>query len=115
MVAPVLQLGKLTAKLRAKFVAKLAPARRVPPPRPAVPSGNQPGRKVRQQSGVAGEPKTGVGKANAKQPFVEFRRPLQAKEIADIESVVERRRLVIQHDVVRSGHPMMKLTPAAAS
>src|SRR6267142_4580884 len=105
MVAPVLQWGKPIAKLRAKFVAKLAPARRVAPPRSAAPSGNQPGRKVRQQSGVAGEPKTGVGKANAKQPIVELRRPLQAEQIADIECVVERRRLVIEHDVVGSGDP----------
>src|SRR5712664_855227 len=55
-----------------------------------VPSGDQPGRKIRQQPGIAGEPKAGIGKPGAEQPVVELRRPFQAKQIADIKRVVER-------------------------
>src|ERR1700704_2419485 len=57
------------------------------------------------QPGATGKAKVGTGQSNPKQPVVEFRRPLQAEQVADIEGIVERGGLVVQHDVVGAGHP----------
>src|SRR3954452_9821985 len=57
---------------------------------PLAPSGNQTRRKIGQQPRTAGQAKVGIGQSNPKQPGVEFRRPLQAEQVADIESIVER-------------------------
>src|SRR3977135_3006415 len=72
------------------------------PRRLFAPSGDQPQRKSGQQPRVAGEAEVGIGKPDAKQPFVELRSPLQAEQIADIERIMERGGLIIQHDVVGS-------------
>src|SRR5882762_10653716 len=69
------------------------------------PSGDQSRRKIRQQPRIAGQAKIGIGEPDAKQPIVELRGPLQAEQIADIERVVERGGLIIQHHVVGPGHP----------
>jgi hypothetical protein len=52
-------------------------------------SDQQPRRKIGQQTCIPGEPEVGTGQPRAQQPVVEFRRPLQAEEVADIEGVVE--------------------------
>src|SRR5712671_7337737 len=75
------------------------------PAAPGAPSGDQARRKIGQQPGATGKAKVGTGQSNPKQPVVEFRRPLQAEQVADIEGVVERGGLVVQHDVVGAGHP----------
>src|SRR5436853_141778 len=66
-------------------------------------SGDQPRCKIGQQRRVARDAKMGIGNAGPEQPIVEFRRPLQAEQVADIKRVVERGGLIVQHDVVRSG------------
>src|SRR6266403_1554514 len=63
-----------------------------------APSGDQARYKIGQQPGAAGKAKVGTGQSNPKQPVVEFWRPLQAEQVADIEGVVERGGLVVQHD-----------------
>ena len=52
-------------------------------------SGDQARRKIGKQACVTGKAKIGAGQADTQQPVVEFGRPLQAKEVADIERVVE--------------------------
>src|SRR5882757_3338823 len=56
---------------------------------PLAPSGDQARRKIGQQPRAAGKAKVGTGQSNPQQPGVEFRRPLQAEQVANIEGVVE--------------------------
>src|SRR3954463_5220395 len=67
-------------------------------------SADQPRRKVGQTAVGAAEPEIRTGEAGAEQPVVEFGRPLQSEQGANVERVVERGRLVVQHDVVGAGH-----------
>src|SRR6266446_1849681 len=70
-----------------------------------VASGEQSRRKIGQPPRVAAKAKLGIGEPYAKQPIVELRGAFQPEQIADIERVVERSRLIVQHDVIRSRHP----------
>src|SRR5215471_1165549 len=60
---------------------------------------------IGQQSGMGANAEGRIGNSVLHQPFIEFRRPLQAEDLADIERVVEGGRLVVQHHVIGPGNP----------
>src|SRR5262249_6480387 len=67
-------------------------------------SGDQFCGKIGELPRVSGQAEIGAGKSHPHQPIVEFRRPLQPEQVAQIERVVEGGRLVVQHDIVGARH-----------
>ena len=69
----------------------------------------------RMIGGGVAQPPAFVGNVHRRQPGGELQRVLQPQQLADIERVMERRTLVVEHDVVRARHADQNVNPAAAN